>query len=271
MGGITIMRLIIPLSTMYEYDNTIFDDIYIKGVSTSDFIDHFLLSYGDMTPIYPFPSLLKRNIALTAQSLKWSIDKLYQLTQLEYNPIHNYDRHEEWNDSMDNKYQKGTINTESSFQKGNISTEGEFKKGDFKSDSTFQKGTISLSNTSNETTTHKVAAFNASDLQVANGDTKDSTAGGTETHGEDTTSTKESFGSDTSRSSETHGVDTTSETVKNDVDTTTETNKHTGYMYGNIGVTTTQSMMLAEHSIAQLNYIDDVCKLYADRLLISVW
>lgn len=265
------MRLIIPLATLYEYDPTIFDGIYIKGVETSDFIDYFLLSYGDMTPLYTIPALLQRNITLTAQSLKWSIDKLYHLTELEYNPIFNYDRHEEWLDSMDNKYQKGTTTNESSFQKGTISTEGEYKKGNINSDSTFQKGTISTNNTTNSDDQHKVAAFNASDLQIATGDTTDSIATGTESHGADTTSTTESFGSDTSHSSETHGVDTTTETVKNDVDTTNETNKHSGYMYGNIGVTTTQAMIQAERNVAMLNYMDDVCKLYAERLLIGVW
>lgn len=268
---VTQVRTIIPLATLYEYDPSIFDGIYIKGVDTAEFIDYFLLSYGDMTPIYTIPTLLQRNITLISQSLKWSIDKLYHLTEIEYNPIYNRELHEEMTTSRDNMYQKGTTTTESSFQKGTISTTGTYKKGTVNSDSTFQKGTISLSNTENVVDSHKVAAFNASDLQIATGDNKEDTRTGTESHGVDTTNTTESFDTDNSNSSETHGVDTTTETLKNDVDTTNETTARSYYRYGKIGNSYTQSLLIAERNVAMLNYIDDVCRLYAERLLIGIW
>lgn len=51
------MRTIIPVATLYDYDNNIFNDIYVKGVSKEQLIEHFLLSYGDLTPVYQTPNI----------------------------------------------------------------------------------------------------------------------------------------------------------------------------------------------------------------------
>lgn len=265
------MRVILPLATLYEYDPTIFDSIYIKGIDTTDFIEYFILSYGDMTPIYQSIPLLKRNIALTSVALKWSIDKLYHLTELEYNPLYDFEKNIEVTNHRNKTYQKGTTTNESSFQRGTISTNSDFKKGDFKSDSSFQKGTISVSNEASDKTTHNVSAFNATDLQVANNDISDSSKNVTESHGADTTLTSASYGIDTAHNTEIHDADTSVETVKNDVDSTDETNTNTSYWNGATGNVTKQTLIKDEHDVAMLNYIDDVCKLYAERLLIGVW
>ena len=142
------MRTIIPIATLYDYDNSIFNDIYVKGVSKDQLIEHFLLSYGDLTPVYQNPKYLRRHVTSVARSLQWSIDHLWEVTQLEYNPIENYDRIENWTDSGNGTFQKGKVDTEETFNKGSITT-------------TF--GKISDS-------THKVAAFNSSTPEIANTD-----------------------------------------------------------------------------------------------------
>lgn len=98
--------------------------------------------------------------------------------------------------------------------------------------------------------THKVAAFNSSDPEVANTDnTTDS-------------------GSD----SQTFGADTSHGSVTNGLDASTTSGTHEGRIHGNIGVTTSQRMMQIEIDLTKAyNFLDEVCKLYADRLLIGVW
>lgn len=222
------MRSIIPIATLYDYDNTIFTDIYIKGVSKDQLIEHFLLSYGDLTPVYQDPSYLRRHVTSVARSLQWSIDHLWEVTQLEYNPIENYDRMESWEDKGGGTFQKGKVDTEETFNKGDITT-------------TFGKVTDS---------THKVAAFNSSDPEVANTD-----------NNTDSGSDSQTFGADSSHGSVTNGLD----------ESTTK-GTHEGRIHGNIGVTTSQQMMQSEIDLAKAyNFLDEVCKLYADRLLIGVW
>ena len=222
------MRTNIPIATLYNYDSSIFTDIYIKGLTVDNFIEHFILSYGDLTPVYQDPSYLKRHITSVARSLQWTIDHLWEITQLKYNPIENYDRQESWTDSGNGTFQKGRIDSEETYQKGTATT-------------TFGKVSDA---------THKVAAFNSSAPEVANTDNiADS-------------------GSDT----QSFGIDTTNGSITNGLDSSTTNGKHEGRIHGNIGVTTSQQMMQAEIDLSTAyNFLDEVCKLYADRLLIGVW
>lgn len=222
------MRTIIPIATLYDYDNSIFTNIYVKGVSKDQLIEHFLLSYGDLTPVYQDPKYLRRHVTSVARSLQWSIDHLWEVTQLEYNPIENYDRMENWTDNGKGTFQKGKVHTEETYQKGTATT-------------TFGKVSD---------VTHKVAAFNSSTPEVAN--TDNVTDSGSDT---------QSFGADTS-----HGC------VTNGSDESTTNGTHEGRIHGNIGVTTSQQMIQQEIDLTKAyNFLDKVCKLYADRILIGVW
>lgn len=222
------MRTIIPIATLYDYDNNIFNDIYIKGLPKDQLIEHFLLLYGDLTPVYQDPKYLRRHVASVARSLQWTIDHLWEVTQLEYNPIENYDRMESWTDAGAGTFQKGNVDTEETFNKGSVTT-------------TFGKVSDS---------THKVAAFNSSTPEVANTDNTT-----------DSGSDSQTFGADTSRGSVTNGLDES-----------TTSGTHEGRIHGNIGVTTSQQMLQAEIDLSKdYNFLDEVCKLYADKLLIGVW
>lgn len=222
------MRTIIPIATLYEYDSSIFTDMYVKGVSKDQLIEHFLLSYGNLTPVYQDPKYLRRHVTSVARSLQWSIDHLWEVTQLEYNPIENYDRLESWTDNGNGTFQKGRVDSEETYQKGAVTT-------------TFGKVSDA---------THKVAAFNSSVPEVANTDNITDS------------------GSDT----QSYGVDTTNGSITNGLDTSTTNGSHNGRIHGNIGVTTSQQMMQAEIDLSKAyNFLDEVCKLYADRILIGVW
>lgn len=222
------MRTNIPIAALYEYDSSIFTDVYIKGLTVDNFIEHFILSYGDLTPVYQDPSYLRRHVTSVARSLQWTIDHLWNITKLEYNPIENYDRQESWTDSGNGTFQKGQVDSTETYQKGTATT-------------TFGKVSDA---------THKVAAFNSNTPEVAN--TDNITDSGSDT---------QSFGADTTNGSITNGLDSS-----------TTTGEHVGRIHGNIGVTTSQQMMQDEIDLSKAyNFLDEVCKLYADRILIGVW
>ena len=224
------MRALIPLMTLYQYDNSILDGLYISG--DFDIKESFLLRFGVMTPIYQKPELLKLAIANVAKSLKWSIDRLYNVTLLEYNPIENYDRIEKGidvtDDTTDNTQNIGSQTVASENQIGTTTT------------------------TPATTTETKVSAFNESEYQPSE-QTKN-TGNVTESHDKDsgtTTTTKE--------------PDVQHMTYKRTYD-------HDLRVHGNIGITTSQKMATDEILLVTTNnYIDSVCQMYAERLLINVW
>ena len=224
------MRALIPLITLYQYDNSILDGLYISG--DFDIKESFLLRFGEMTPIYQKPELLKLAIANVAKSLKWSIDRLYNVTLLEYNPIENYDRIEKGmdvtDDTTDNTQNIGSQTVTSENQIGTTTT------------------------TPATTTESKVSAFNESEYQPSE-QTKN-TGNVTESHDKDsgtTTTTKE--------------PDVQHMTYKRTYD-------HDLRVHGNVGITTSQKMATDEILLVTTNnYIDSVCQMYAERLLINVW
>lgn len=88
MAMLTVMGL-------YEYDNTIFNNMYLPtGVDRTTMINHIILETAEMETIYPVPNFLKSAINLWSASRAMTWDKIYQASQLEYNPIENYDRQE---------------------------------------------------------------------------------------------------------------------------------------------------------------------------------
>lgn len=224
------MRTLIPLISLYQWDNSILDGMYISG--DFDIKESFLLRFGEMTPIYQKPDLLKLYVANVAKSLKWSIDRLYNVTLLEYNPIENYNRMEKGLDITDDT----TDNTQNiGAQK--VSSENQ----------------IGATTTTPATTTEtKVSAFNESEYQPSE-QTKN-TGNVIESHDKDT--------------------GTTTTTKEPDVQHMKykRTYDHDLLVHGNIGVTTSQQMASDEILLAKSNnYIDTVCQMYAERLLINVW
>lgn len=216
--------------TLYQWDDSILNDMYIAG--DFDIKESFLLRFGEMTPIYQKPELLKLAISNVAKSLKWSIDRLYNVTLLEYNPIENYDRMEKGLDTTDDT----TDNTQNI---GSQTVTSENQIG----------ATTTTPNTIAET---KVSAFNESEYQPSE-QTKNM-GNVTESHDKD--------------------IGTTTTTKNPDVQHMTYKRKydHDLRVHGNIGVTTSQEMMKSEIDlVTKNNYIDAVCQMYAERLLINVW
>lgn len=204
--------------------------MYIAG--DFDIKEAFLVRFGELTPIYQQPDLLKLAVSNVAKSLKWAIDKLYNVTLLEYNPIENYDRTESWTDTADD-------DTDNSKTYGDQTINNTSKVGD-------------VTTKPNTVTERKVSAFNETSYQPSE----------QETH--------------TGSVTESHGTDTDSSTTKKGDDTEhtdfISTRKHDGHVHGNIGVTTTQQMMESEIDLVyKNNYIDSVCQMYAERLLINIW
>ena len=93
---------LLSILAQYHYDNTIFDNLVVpSGVDKDNLIENLRLELAEFEVLYSEPELMK--LAIKSWSHKelpvWQ--KLYDTTLLEYNPIENYDRKEDWQDSSE--------------------------------------------------------------------------------------------------------------------------------------------------------------------------
>ena len=204
----------------YNYDSRVFDDMTLpEDINKADFINVFLLKYGECPVIYPNWGTMK--FALGVWSKKWyhSIERIITAMTEEYNPLYNFDRHEEYTDTED-------IDRATTLNQGS--------QQDIVDDTT--ERTLDLAN--DQTTENTIAAYNASTYQP---DTK-SEIGGTNT-GTDT-SVRNGTIKNKLNSSGSEGTD--------------RELQHEGHLYGNIGVTESTTMLQHEIDLRKNQNIMDI-------------
>ena len=92
------MRATLSILGLYNYDDTIFDDIELPdGVDSSIAIDAILYDCAELEIMYPDPEWMKKLIALWSKRELPVWDRIYKAVNIEYNPIENYNRTEDWN------------------------------------------------------------------------------------------------------------------------------------------------------------------------------
>ena len=222
------------IAGFYNWDETLFDAMdFPKNADKQNFIDSLILSYGSCEPLYPDWDFMK-NSAIPAWSKKWknSIEKVYDLLEkLEYNPVENYDKQENWTDTP------------------NIIRETQLSGTDINKQTAGQGSTTKQTGT--DTNEQKVSAFNSSGY--------DPSEQGIMTYGNQTQVT--TSGANTNEFS--YG--------RKDVNTEKGRTEHSGRIHGNIGVTTTQEMMESEMSLRKQSFIDYCTGLFANDLLLLVY
>lgn len=104
----------VMLATMYNFEPSLFDGVeFPSNISVQDFIDALLMQCGEMPVLYSSPPLLKSLIRVWSKISQYTWTRLAATLTAEYNPIENYDRMEEWQDSSINnsRYTNSTNNT----------------------------------------------------------------------------------------------------------------------------------------------------------------
>lgn len=88
---------LLTVEGLYNYDNTLFDGFNVpKGLVKQIAIDAILMRTRELEILYPDFTYMKNRIALWSNKYQINWKKLYDTTVLEYNPIENYDRMEDW-------------------------------------------------------------------------------------------------------------------------------------------------------------------------------
>ncbi len=165
---------------LYNYNNDIFRGLQLpKDVDKEALVNNLLAECAEFEILYPDADFFAFTVEVWSKKEIAVWEKLYETTGYEYDPISNYDRHEEWED-----------------------------KGDSKGNSI-----------------GKISAYNSENLVNANG-----------------------------------------------AETSIENNSNrTGYIHGNIGVTTTQQMIEEERRVVKFNITDYIIDSFKRRFCLLIY
>lgn len=108
---VLIMSLL-TVEGLYNYDNTLFDGFNVpEGLVKNIAIDAILMRTRELEILYPNFTYMKNRITIWSNKYQINWKKLYDTTVLEYNPIENYDRMEDWTDTDDETSTSARDNT----------------------------------------------------------------------------------------------------------------------------------------------------------------
>ena len=103
---------LLTVEGLYNYDNTLFDGFNVPdGLVKEIAIDTILMRTRELEILYPDFTYLKNRITIWSNKYQTNWKKLYDTTVLEYNPIENYDRMEDWTDTDDETSTSARDNT----------------------------------------------------------------------------------------------------------------------------------------------------------------
>lgn len=221
---------------LYQWNNLLFSEMQLPdGVDRDTMIDNLLAETAELEVIYPDYRFMQAMIG------RWSAkelpiwEHLLETTKYVYDPIENYNRYEQWTDVKDGKYSSEQDSTN-------------------KGSTTFEGKTEAFSTEKTDTNTDEnVSAYNEIDFTPAKQVDTDS-------------QTKQ----DAEQNSESE-TDSTTKITSTVNDSTNDNANHEGHTHGNIGVTTTQSMIIQERDIATFNIVDYIINSFKNRFCLLVY
>lgn len=242
------MRASLSILGLYQRDPTLFDELELPGDMNKDvLIDSILYEAASLEAYYPDPNFMKFMIG------RWSFmnqsiwQKLYDTTVLEYNPIYNYDRTEEWTENE--KMLDGRTAASTETETRNLKT-GETSRTDSNGDVTTtgtMKTELNVSGYNEVTFTPSEETIETPDTMTSNNVIVDGTRDSINT------------GTVTIDKKDTESLDR-----KRD-------NLRTGRAFGNIGVTTTQQMIQQERETVTFNMYKVITDSFVDRFCLMVY
>ena len=122
------MRATLSILGLYQYSPDVFDLLKLPdGVSLDSVRDNILMELAELELLYPSGEFMKTAIGIWSSKQLPVWEKLYATTKLEYNPIHNYDRTEEWTEKeTGNRNESRTQSQESNGESsGTVQNSGE--------------------------------------------------------------------------------------------------------------------------------------------------
>ena len=256
----------VTLQNLTELYPAILDENIVlpEGLSKDTLKSVIMMRLGLCWPVYDEPEVFGSMLYSWCMAHQWNIERLIKVTGVEYAPLENYDRQEDFTERNTGGVTTKDTNTNTA---NRTDTNTNTANRTFKTDSeTTGEGFSETDNDSENI--NSVSAFNSPDFQNDNkseGEGHQKTT--TESSG-NVDETKKETGTYTDHRNITGTItDTRVINVQNNSD-----NNHAGRAHGNIGVTTTQEMFKQEIELLNgYNMYYTICNWIERDLFIQVY
>ena len=236
---------LIGIENYLNPQKSVFDEMELPdNIDKEVLIGAIMMRCQEFELLYSDPDFLMAAVRLWSLKHKRTFEKWIEALMIKYDPLYNYDRTEEYTDTHSGDFNRtGTSSDVGSSH--NSRTDN----------STM---TNNLTDTNDVTTTHSEKAYNDTNYVGTTQDVVDQD----ETH----TGTVSNTGSITDNGSYSNSGNT-GENGKDNY-----TNIHKARLFGNIGVTTSQAMLLAEvNEAAVWNLYEHIADLFCEEFCIMVY
>lgn len=298
----------ITLIGMYQWMNDQNDPLFKNltvptGMDKDKLINTILYRGAEFGVVYADPYFMQGMIGVWSDRYHHTLERWAKALAIDYDPLENYDRREEWND-VGTRSKSGSMARSGSEINGYTRSDAEAESGknegtgsssDVRSSSL--KDSTSNSNTTSQTTAgnktgdqsdeHKVSAYDSGTYQAK--DKTDTDTADTEVTASQSNSHGTTDGSNSVNSVEQHQTSDGQTSAHNrfsngsgnenkfssesgsDSEAESHGAAHTGRTHGNIGVTTSQQMLQSELDIARFNIYDEAADLFLSEFCIYVY
>ena len=289
----------------YDYLDAVGVDLFADlselpaGIDKDTLESNIILQGGEFEVLYGDPYLLKHAISPWVQKWYRTFEKWVTALNIDYDPLYNYDRTEEWTDTHTGTVTDAGSGTTSDSR--SISRSGTNEVSTTDGSTTNNTRTDNLTETTNGTgstetngthsgnhsddTTTKVSAYDSADFanrdQVIGSGTDGSTDQTvTETESENTrrntgtvtdAETRTGTSSTEGEHAESESLQGSGSSSSNNLRTNNLTDHHTARIFGNIGVTTSQQMLQSELELAKWNLYEHITDLFLQEFTIMVY
>lgn len=293
-------------------DQTLFDLLELPDlIDKETVVDNILLQGGEFEVLYADPEFMRNAIGMWGRKHYYTFEKWAIAQSLTYNPLENYDRIEDWQDTgnrgeaTQSRKDSGNTRTFDNQDKRTLDTQSQLtldsenkRTLDTEDKRTLDTQDKQTRDTSDETVYDKtttveneVSAMDSSIYQPSTENTTDEdgtvtlNGTGTDTLDHTGTDTLDHTGTDTLTNSGTETTDNTGTdtldhtgTIKDEYGEgssgqTTENKKdiHTGRIHGNIGTLTSQKMLSDEYEVARFNIVEQITDIFLLEFTIPVY
>ena len=226
----------IDLIMMYNYDNTIFDNLQLPSSMNKDnFINNLLFETAELELLYSKPSFLKFAIGAWSKKELDIWEKLEATLHYDYDPIYNTDRTETETIKEEKTGKRNIDGSSTDTGSANSTSNTSYKRN--------ETATDVRSVSSYDSDTLKTSEQNSNEIVADNNDTSTNTSSST-------------------------GTSTLTQTQHSEDNGTITRELRT---FGNIGVTTTQSMIEEERKVVQFCIDDYIINSFKRKFCILVY
>ena len=229
---------------MNAYNNDLFGLLNLPpGIDKDTLVNNIMLRGGEFEVVYSNPDFYKSAIGLWSNKHYRTFEKWINALNIDYNPLENYDRMEEWSDSV-SRTNTGTV-SDSGIRK-NTGTQ-----------STESSGKDNFKGSGNSTSSDEISAYNSNSFQ---NDKKNTT-----------NSSNSSETNTTANNTRTDNLSESNSNTRTDNLYEKTDSDRIGRAHGNIGVTTSQQMLQSELDIAKWNIYEKITDLFLSEFCIMVY